>query len=156
MISRSANEAHPPSTIMNYSGANHANTTESYQHQVALTYPPPPHPDTVTSQCHQQLSFAGHRERDTTLIVPTYRDVLYGRGQGKQRHPGNVIFRALVFANKVRHETQSLHTLSSVSICTVPLNSKMELHTHNSFRHHRQIYSCYQHADHLRQLSQVG
>jgi hypothetical protein len=34
-------------------------------------------------------------------IVPTHRDVLNGRGQGVQRHPGNVKYRKLVFVNKV-------------------------------------------------------
>jgi hypothetical protein len=32
----------------------------------------------------------------------TIRDVLNGRGQGVQRHPGNVKYRTLVFVNKVR------------------------------------------------------
>ncbi len=31
----------------------------------------------------------------------TMRDVLNGRGQGVQRHPGNVKYRTLVFVNKV-------------------------------------------------------
>ena len=39
---------------------------------------------------------------NNTVIVPTSRDVLNGRGQGVQRHPGNVKYRKLVFANKVR------------------------------------------------------
>ena len=34
----------------------------------------------------------------------TFRDVLNGRGQGVQRHPGNVKYRTLVFVNKVRSE----------------------------------------------------
>eukprot|EP00956_Cyclotella_meneghiniana_P033238 scaffold94674_cov40-Cyclotella_meneghiniana.AAC.1 len=35
-------------------------------------------------------------------IIPNSRDVLNGRGQGVQRHPGNVKYRKLVFVNKVR------------------------------------------------------
>lgn len=31
----------------------------------------------------------------------TPRDVLNGRGQGVQRHPGNVKYRTLVYVNKV-------------------------------------------------------
>jgi hypothetical protein len=37
-------------------------------------------------------------------ILPTPRDVLNGRGQGVQRHLGNVKYRKLVFANKVSGE----------------------------------------------------
>ena len=63
----------------------------------------PPHPDAVKSDSQPQLLLFGGAHQEATLIaVPTYRDVLTGRGQGAQRHPGNVIFRALVFANKVR------------------------------------------------------
>ena len=35
------------------------------------------------------------------ITSPTLRDVLNGRGQGVQRHPGNVKYRTLVFVNKV-------------------------------------------------------
>lgn len=62
----------------------------------------PPHPDTVKSDSPQLLLFGGAHQEASLIAVPTYRDVLTGRGQGAQRHPGNVIFRALVFANKVR------------------------------------------------------
>ncbi|KAL9180825.1 hypothetical protein ACHAXT_011278 [Thalassiosira profunda] len=34
------------------------------------------------------------------ITAPTLRDVLNGRGQGVQRHPGNVKYRTLVFVNK--------------------------------------------------------
>jgi len=34
------------------------------------------------------------------VIAPTCRDVLNGRGQGVQRHPGNEKYRKLVFVNK--------------------------------------------------------
>ncbi|KAL3778161.1 hypothetical protein ACHAWO_006998 [Cyclotella atomus] len=37
---------------------------------------------------------------DQNNITPTTRDVLNGRGQGVQRHPGNVKYRKLVFVNK--------------------------------------------------------
>ena len=35
------------------------------------------------------------------IMAPTKKDVLQGRGQGVQRHPGNVKYRTLVFVNKV-------------------------------------------------------
>ena len=35
------------------------------------------------------------------ITAPTKKDVLQGRGQGVQRHPGNVKYRTLVFVNKV-------------------------------------------------------
>ena len=35
------------------------------------------------------------------ITSATVRDVLNGRGQGVQRHPGNVKYRTLVFVNKV-------------------------------------------------------
>jgi hypothetical protein len=37
----------------------------------------------------------------------TERDVLNGRGQGVQRHAGNVKYRTLVFVNKVSRYLQS-------------------------------------------------
>ena len=43
-----------------------------------------------------------HRPNPNTINdAPTLRDVLNGRGQGVQRHPGNVKYRTLVFVNKV-------------------------------------------------------
>jgi hypothetical protein len=38
-----------------------------------------------------------------SAVIDTYtnRDVLNGRGQGVQRHPGNVKYRTLVYVNKV-------------------------------------------------------
>jgi hypothetical protein len=41
--------------------------------------------------------------RDPNNVITRYteRDVLNGRGQGVQRHPGNVKYRTLVFVNKV-------------------------------------------------------
>ena len=38
---------------------------------------------------------------NNVVIEPTERDVLNGRGQGVQRHGGNVKYRKLVFVNKV-------------------------------------------------------
>lgn len=38
---------------------------------------------------------------DNIIRTYTARDVLNGRGQGVQRHPGNVKYRTLVFVNKV-------------------------------------------------------
>ena len=47
----------------------------------------------------------GAQHGETAFIAaPTYRDVLNGRGQGVQRHPGNVKYRALVYVNKVRQQ----------------------------------------------------
>ena len=48
-----------------------------------------------------------HQPNPTSTTIndddaPTLRDVLNGRGQGVQRHPGNVKYRTLVFVNKVR------------------------------------------------------
>lgn len=41
-------------------------------------------------------------KKDVEVITDhTNRDVLNGRGQGVQRHPGNVKYRTLVFVNKV-------------------------------------------------------
>jgi hypothetical protein len=40
-------------------------------------------------------------------IVPAPLDVLNGRGHGVQAHPGNVKFRKLVLANKVRESSQN-------------------------------------------------
>ena len=58
-----------------------------------------PRPDATMSQ----PAPAPQNETATSLIAaPTYRDVLNGRGQGVQRHPGNVKYRALVYVNKVR------------------------------------------------------
>ena len=92
--------------IMNDNGTNHADAAATKnQHQIPPTVAQtqPHNLDIVESECHQ-LFGAHHRELETKLIaVPTHRDVLNGRGQGAQRHPGNVIFRALVFANKVRY-----------------------------------------------------
>ncbi len=41
------------------------------------------------------------------ITAATPRDVLNGRGQGVQRHPGNVKYRALVLLNKVRSLTSN-------------------------------------------------
>ena len=89
----------------------------AYQQHVALAaaQPPYPNPVAVTSEYREY-------QGETTLInAPTYRDRLYGQGMGVQRHPGNVIFRALVFANQVRqYLPAALHTrLSSKRSCPV-------------------------------------
>jgi hypothetical protein len=101
---------------MNHVGTNDAIATAHQQHvALAAAQPPYPNPVAITS---------GYREYqgETTLITaPTYRDRLYGQGMGVQRHPGNVIFRALVFANQVRQYLPAvLHTrLSSKRSCPV-------------------------------------
>lgn len=43
----------------------------------------------------------GQPQQLQPIFQPTSRDVLNGRGQGVQRHPGNVKYRTLVFVNKV-------------------------------------------------------
>jgi hypothetical protein len=49
------------------------------------------------------------------IITPTNRDVINGRGQGKQRIPGNVKFRELVAANKVsKLDWICMHFMSDV------------------------------------------
>lgn len=47
--------------------------------------------------------------------APTLRDVLNGRGQGVQRHPGNVKYRTLVFVNKVSGRLLRVYFLCRVS-----------------------------------------
>lgn len=44
---------------------------------------------------------SGLGQQPITTTTPTMRDVLNGRGQGVQRHPGNVKYRTLVFVNKI-------------------------------------------------------
>ncbi|KAL7540413.1 hypothetical protein ACHAWF_006674 [Thalassiosira exigua] len=53
-------------------------------------------------QRQQQLQRQGPLDAPLSAPVhsPTHRDVLNGRGQGVQRHPGNVKYRTLVFVNK--------------------------------------------------------
>jgi hypothetical protein len=101
---------------MNHFGPYHANAkAKAYQQHVAraAAQPPYPHPDAVTSE------YLDYRGEATLITAPTYRDILNGRGQGAQRHPGNVIFRALVFANKVQ---QYLIT------CTISYNFILDCH----------------------------
>ena len=43
------------------------------------------------------------------ITTCTPLDVLNGRGQKVQSHPGNVKYRTLVFVNKVSHQTQTRH-----------------------------------------------
>ena len=51
-------------------------------------------------QCKQQQKKHQHHESSMMNYYSSY-DVLNGRGQGVQRHPGNVNYRILVFVNKV-------------------------------------------------------
>ena len=44
---------------------------------------------------------SGDLPNNDVILTYTMRDVLNGRGQGVQRHPGNVKYRTLVFVNKV-------------------------------------------------------
>lgn len=87
---------------MNPSGGQNAPTSHQQHGQqrasVSTSKLNPPHPDAATSQ-----TSCGAQHGETAFIAaPTYRDVLNGRGQGVQRHPGNVKYRALVYVNKVR------------------------------------------------------
>jgi hypothetical protein len=54
----------------------------------------------VLQQCKQQQKKHQHHESSMMNYYSSY-DVLNGRGQGVQRHPGNVNYRILVFVNKV-------------------------------------------------------
>ena len=64
-----------------------------YQPQMYGGMAPPPQPYAVSS-----LPPPG---AGMPINVLTCRDVLNGRGQGVQRHPGNIKYRTLVFINKV-------------------------------------------------------
>lgn len=57
----------------------------------------PPRPRPPSSQPKYAVAGPGG-----VIMSATIRDVLNGRGQGVQRHPGNVKYRMLVFVNKVR------------------------------------------------------
>ena len=48
---------------------------------------------------------ASSDDTDTDTATCTPLDVLNGRGQKVQSHPGNVKYRTLVFVNKVSHQT---------------------------------------------------
>ena len=99
----------PPATAMNPSGAKHASARHpqhnNVQQRASLLTAKLPHPDAATSQ----LGGAPAQTETTFISSPTYRDVLNGRGQGVQRHPGNVKYRALVYVNKVRQTLSSVH-----------------------------------------------
>ena len=88
--------------------------------------PPRPRPHEVTSSSSQpKYAVAGP---GGVIMSATIRDVLNGRGQGVQRHPGNVKYRTLVFVNKVRElenndRAENMNVLSprrpdSCPICT--------------------------------------
>lgn len=91
---------------MNPSGSHHHAPAAGYQHHIqqraslSAAKHHAPQPDAAKSQ--SQLVGDGAPPRDATTLIasPTYRDVLNGRGQGVQRHPGNVKYRALVYVNK--------------------------------------------------------
>ena len=58
-----------------------------------------------------------HPPNPTTINdAPTLRDVLNGRGQGVQRHPGNVKYRTLVFVNKVSLRLR-VHIFFGIILC---------------------------------------
>lgn len=56
---------------------------------------------TMNTEGHQSYAIRNEVGRDG-ILSPTFRDVISGRGQGVQRHPGNVKYREMVRANKVR------------------------------------------------------
>ncbi len=77
------------------------------------TQAPRPQPHEVTSSSSQpKYAVAGPGGAITSATV---RDVLNGRGQGVQRHPGNVKYRTLVFVNKVRELENIIDDESHVS-----------------------------------------
>lgn len=90
---------------MNPSGAKHAPSSHqepnNIQQRASLPTAKLPHQD--------QLGGAPAQTEIIFISAPTYRDVLNGRGQGVQRHPGNVKYRALVYVNKVRQTMSSVH-----------------------------------------------
>ncbi|KAL7542558.1 hypothetical protein ACHAXR_011887 [Thalassiosira sp. AJA248-18] len=60
-------------------------------------------PYQFSQQQQQPLPYGGAaapQQGHQLITDPTLRDVLNGRGQGVQRHPGNVKYRTLVFVNK--------------------------------------------------------
>ncbi|KAL3774020.1 hypothetical protein ACHAW5_011372 [Stephanodiscus triporus] len=57
-------------------------------------------PSDVAAQPHA-ISPPSSSAQQEIITVPRDRDVLNGRGQGVQRHPGNVKYRKLVYVNKV-------------------------------------------------------
>ena len=82
------------------------------------TLAPRPQPHEVTSSSSQsKYAVAGPGGAITTVTV---RDVLNGRGQGVQRHPGNVKYRKLVFVNKVRKLENSIDDVVKCSLSPPP------------------------------------
>ena len=109
---------------MNPSGSHHHAPAAGYQHHIqqrasmSAAKHHAPQPDAAKSQSQLVGDGAPPRDATTLIATPTYRDVLNGRGQGVQRHPGNVKYRALVYVNKVRKYFASI---------AVPLSSGRRL-----------------------------
>mmetsp|Transcript_20487 Transcript_20487/g.44466 ORF Transcript_20487/g.44466 Transcript_20487/m.44466 type:complete len:458 (-) Transcript_20487:200-1573(-) len=74
---------------MNHHGNYHPAGAAGYQPHAPLPLAPQPYAATSMPQQGGQ-----------PVTVFTCRDVLNGRGQGVQRHPGNMKYRTLVFVNK--------------------------------------------------------
>ena len=60
-------------------------------------------------QRRKQKQQQKHQPSFSSMMDYTAYDVLNGRGQGVQRHPGNINYRTLVFVNKV--SACIIHTL---------------------------------------------
>ena len=77
--------------------------------------PPQPYEDVTSSSAHHpKYAVAG---AGGVITSATTRDVLNGRGQGVQRHPGNVKYRTLVFVNKVRAHCNNDDEISNSNSC---------------------------------------
>ena len=73
-------------------------------------------PNDVAAQPHAISPSSSSAQQDI-ITSPRDRDVLNGRGQGVQRHPGNVKYRKLVYVNKVRFiQCNMITNISSVGM----------------------------------------
>ena len=98
-----------PTTIIMY----HPQTDRDYPKSGAP--PPQPYEDVTSSSAHHpKYAVAG---AGGVITSATTRDVLNGRGQGVQRHPGNVKYRTLVFVNKVRAHCNNDDEISNSNSC---------------------------------------
>jgi hypothetical protein len=80
--------------------------------------PPPPRPHEVTSSSSPLPRYAVAGPGGV-IMSATVRDVLNGRGQGVQRHPGNVKYRTLVFVNKVRESEKNIDVNEDINFLSL-------------------------------------
>ncbi len=86
--------------------------TVTQQHQRAISFllrtaiQDRPMNNTNTNNMSATASTAAAAAEEGQVIIMRYtsRDVLNGRGQRVQSHPGNIKYRTLVFVNKVSHQ----------------------------------------------------